>query len=98
MSVRLPAPRRGKLSYSSLPWCLPCSGYLFLYAPRFALGISDPIHVMQRGMSESGYNLEVKIPPRRADEDVFELARLYNGVFLPLKDREGASKPAEGQR
>jgi len=71
-------------------------GILFLYAPRFALGISDPIHIMQRGMSESGYNLEVKIPPRRADEDVFALARLYNGVFLPLKDREGASKPAEG--
>ena len=69
---------------------------IFLYAPRFALGISDPIHIMQRGMSESGYNLEVKIPPQRADEDVFALARLYNGVFLPLKDREGASRPAEG--
>jgi hypothetical protein len=69
---------------------------LFLYAPRFALGISDPIHVMQRGMSESAYNLEVKIPPQRADEDVFALAGLYNSVFLPLKDRESAGKPSEG--
>jgi len=32
----------------------------------------------------------VKIPPRQADDDVFELARLYNGVFLPLKDRGSA--------
>lgn len=71
-------------------------GYLFLYAPRFALGISDPIHIMRRGMEESNYNLEVKIPPERAEDDVFDLARLYNGVFLPLKDREGAGKEAEG--
>ncbi len=70
-------------------------GILFLYAPRFALGISDPIHIMQRGMSESAYNLEVKIPPQRADEDVFALAALYNSVFLPLKDRESAGKPSE---
>jgi hypothetical protein len=71
-------------------------GFLFLYAPRFALGISDPIHIMQRGMAESSYNLEVKIPPERAEDDVFALARLYNSVFLPLKDREGAGKEAEG--
>ncbi len=66
--------------------------FLLLYAPRFALGISDPVHVMKRGLSESDYNLEVKIPQRRADDDVFELAHLYNTVFLPLKDRQG---PAE---
>jgi hypothetical protein len=69
-------------------------GILFLYAPQFALGISDPIHIMQRGMSESAYNLEVKIPPQRADEDVFALAVLYNSVFLPLKDRESAGTPS----
>ena len=72
--------------------------WLFLYSPRFALGISDPLHVMRRGMKESGYNLEVKIPQRAAeDDDVFELARLYNSVFLPLKDREsdaGEQAPA----
>jgi hypothetical protein len=64
--------------------------YLLLYSPRFALGITDPIHVMKRGMEESGYNLEVKIPPRQADDDVFELGRLYNSIFLPLKDRVSA--------
>ncbi len=66
--------------------------YLVLYSPRFALGITDPIHVMKRGMEESAYNLEVRIPPRQADDDVFELARLYNSVFLPLKDRGSAAE------
>jgi hypothetical protein len=51
--------------------------------------ISDPIHVMKRGMSESDYNLEVRIPAEHADDDVFELAALYNSVYLPLKDRLG---------
>ncbi len=65
-------------------------GYLLLYAPRFALGITDPLYVMKRGMSEPGYNLQVKIPTGNADDDVFQLAALYNSVYLPLKDREHA--------
>ena len=64
--------------------------FLFIYAPRFALQISDPIHVMKRGMAENDYNLEVRIPPRHAADDVFELAALYNSVYLPLKDRLGS--------
>jgi hypothetical protein len=63
--------------------------FLIIYAPRFALQISDPIHVMKRGMAENDYNLEVRIPPRNAADDVFELAALYNSVYLPLKDRLG---------
>jgi len=66
--------------------------YLFIYSPRFALGITDPIHVMKRGMEEASYNLEVKIPARQADDDVFELARLFNTVFLPLKDRDAGKE------
>jgi hypothetical protein len=73
-------------------------GFIFLYAPRFALGISDPIHVMRRGLSEPGYNLEVRIPEENAGEDVFELAALYNGVYLPLKDRESAEPGETGLR
>ncbi len=64
--------------------------FLFIYAPRFALRISDPIHVMKRGMAEEDYNLEVHIPPDQAGDDVFELASLYNSVYLPLKDRLGS--------
>jgi hypothetical protein len=70
--------------------------FLFLYAPRFALGISDPVHVMRRGLAESDYNLEVKIPARSAHDDVYELAHLYNTVFLPMKDREGSASDVPG--
>jgi hypothetical protein len=86
------AAREGMVFFVAV--ILTVLGFLFLYAPRFALGITDPIHVMRRGMEESGYNLEVKIPPARAEDDVFKLAALYNGVFLPLKDREGGGSDA----
>jgi hypothetical protein len=42
---------------------------------------------MRRGLEETDYNLEVKVPARYQGDDVFELARLYNEKYLPLKDR-----------
>lgn len=70
--------------------------FLFLYSPHFAMTVSDPIHVMRRGMSEKNYSLEVKIPAEYRDDDVYHLAREYNRVFLPMKDRENASDDGEG--
>ena len=61
--------------------------YLLLYSPHFALTVSDPIHVMKRGLSEKDYNLEVRVPDRFQTDDIFETASLYNEVYLPLKDR-----------
>ena len=66
--------------------------FLFIYAPRFAMQISDPIHVMRRGLAERDYNLEVLIPKGRDADDIFELATLYNTVYLPLKDRAGGGE------
>lgn len=60
--------------------------YLIIYSPNFALTVSDPIHVMRKGLQEKNYNLEVKIPGKYQNEDVFQLAKLYNENFLPLKD------------
>lgn len=61
--------------------------YLLIYSPHFALTVTDPIHVMRSGLEETDYNLEVKVPARYQGDDVFELARLYNEKYLPLKDR-----------
>ncbi|GAG80519.1 unnamed protein product, partial [marine sediment metagenome] len=66
--------------------------YLFIYSPQFALTVSDPIHVMRKGMDEKGYNLEVKIPEKFQEDDVYQLAKLYNERFLPLKDRAHADE------
>jgi hypothetical protein len=60
---------------------------LFYYSPHFALTVSDPIHIMRRGFSEKGYNLAIRIPKRFEDDDVYRLAKLYNEIYLPLKDR-----------
>ena len=59
--------------------------FLLYYSPHFAITVSDPIHVMVRGMTEKNYNLEVKELPRYAQDDVFLLAKAYNEKFLPLK-------------
>jgi hypothetical protein len=61
--------------------------YLLIYSPHFALTVSDPIHVMRRGLEETNYNLEVKIPQKYQSDDVFQMAELYNEKYLPLKDR-----------
>lgn len=68
--------------------------YLLIYSPHFALTISDPIHVMRRGLEETNYNLEVKIPQKYEADDVFQMASLYNEKYLPLKDR---TQSKEGQ-
>ena len=61
--------------------------FLFIYSPHFALTISDPIHIMRRGLQEEDYNLEVKISEKYQDDDVYQLTRLYNEKYLTLKAR-----------
>lgn len=68
---------------------------MFLYSPHFAITISDPVHIMRRGMDERGYNLEILIPSEYRDDDIYRLARLYNEVYLPMKDRENATSEPE---
>ena len=62
-------------------------GYLLGYAPHFAMTVSDPIHVMCRGLNESHYDLEVRIPDVYGSDEVYRLGRLYNEVYLPMKER-----------
>ncbi|HKJ86123.1 MAG TPA: hypothetical protein VKA06_08605, partial [Spirochaetia bacterium] len=71
------------------------AAFLFYYSPHFALTVSDPLHVMRRGMNEKGYNLEVKIPSLYRDDEVYRLAKLHNEVYLPLKDRSGSGTEGE---
>lgn len=61
--------------------------FLFSYSPHFAITVSDPLSIMKNGMSEHDYNLEVKIPPFYREDEVFQLARLFNEHYLPFKDR-----------
>jgi len=63
--------------------------FLLYYSSHFAITVSDPLLIMRRGFSEPGYKLEVKIPERYRDDDLFRLAKLYNEEYLPLKERMG---------
>lgn len=69
--------------------------FMFYYSPHFALTVSDPLHIMRRGMSEKGYNLEIKIPPLYEEDEVYRLGQLFNEVYLPLKDRTSAADEPE---
>ena len=62
-------------------------GFLAYYSPHFALTVTDPIHVMSRGMKERNYNFEVKTGGL-LDDDVCGLSKAYNEIFLPMKGRE----------
>ena len=66
--------------------------FLVYYSPHFAITVSDPIHVMRRGFEEPSYNLEVRVPDQYIDDDIFKLAKLYNEVYLPMKDRTTAEE------
>lgn len=65
---------------------------MLIYSPHFAMTVSDPIHVMRRGLAEKNYRLEVRVPWQYRTDDVYRLAREYNRVYLPMKDRESASE------
>ncbi|MFP4375649.1 MAG: ion transporter [Spirochaetales bacterium] len=68
--------------------------FMFYYSPHFALTVSDPIHIMKRGLGESSYNLEVKTPAHYEHDEVYELGELYNEVYLPMKDRATSQQTA----
>ena len=64
---------------------------LVYYSPHFALTVTDPIQVMRKGIEDDSYNLEVKIPKRYKEDDIYQLADAYNRIFLPMKDRSRGS-------
>jgi hypothetical protein len=67
--------------------------FLFFYSPHFAMTISDPIHVLKRGLGEAGYNLQVRIDNEYSKDEIFELAAIYNESYLPEKQRSSNPKP-----
>jgi hypothetical protein len=69
------------------------AGLFGFYAPHFTRVVTDPLEVMRRGLAEDGFNLQVRVPEDRREEEVFRLAREYNERWLPLKDRDRRGEP-----
>lgn len=60
---------------------------MLFYSPHFAITVTDPVNIMIKGFRDSSYNLEVLIPKDLSEDDIFQLAKLYNEEYLPLKAR-----------
>lgn len=68
---------------------------MLFYSPHFAMTVSDPVFVMLKGMLDKNYNLEVDIPRRYREDDIFRLSSEYNDKYLTMKARE-ESESGEG--
>ena len=60
---------------------------MFFYSRIFVQQITDPIYVMKQGFRDWDYNLAVKDSDHFHNEEVFQLARLFNSKWLPLKNQ-----------
>ena len=60
--------------------------------------VTDPIHVMKEGFKKGDYNLQVLIQKEYDEDEIFDLAKLFNEKYLPmkLKDKEEGQAETEG--
>ena len=70
---------------------------MVFYSAHFAQTISDPVYVVKRGLKEKSYAYTAKINPHYKNDEVFELAEIYNTQWLPFKLRiySGKSGPKQ---
>jgi len=58
---------------------------IIIYTKLFAQSISDVVHVMNLGFRKKNYNLNVIIPERMENHEIFKLAEFYNDSYIPAK-------------
>lgn len=88
LSYRSADAEHAKLNLLILCGILAMVGaYMFVYTREMAQTIADPIFVMNKGIREWEYNLEVRVAPSFEDEEVFQLARAYNNRWLAIKNQ-----------
>ncbi len=62
--------------------------FMLIYTRHFVQTISDIIHIINRGIREKDYNLQVKIRKEFSEHEIFKLAEYYNDIYLPEKLRK----------
>lgn len=60
---------------------------MLLYTPIFAQQIADPIFIMDKGLRQWDYNLEVRVDQDHSHEEISHLARAYNERWLTIKNQ-----------
>lgn len=74
--------------------CAIILSFMFIYSRHFVQNVTDVLHVMRKGTTEDGFNLEVAIRADFADDEIFQLAQTYNDKILPEKMRQKAANTA----
>jgi hypothetical protein len=70
--------------------CAVILSFMFIYSRHFVQNVTDVIHVLNRGISEDAFTLEVAIREDFANDEIFQLARNYNEILLPEKMKKRA--------
>jgi len=65
--------------------------FMFVYSRHFVQNVTDVVHVMQKGISDADFNLEVSIRKDFEHDEIFVLAKSYNEVLLPEKMKNKAT-------
>lgn len=71
--------------------CAIILSFMFVYSRHFVQNVTDVVHVMQKGITDPNFNLEVSIRKDFEHDEIFELAKSYNEVILPDKMKSKAS-------
>jgi hypothetical protein len=65
---------------------------MIFYSEKFVRNISDVIHILNRGFRKKEYNLQVKIPEKYKDHEIYNLALFYNNAYLPAKMKKNMAR------
>jgi hypothetical protein len=59
--------------------------FMFVYSRHFVQNVTDVVHIIQKGINDPNFNLEVSIRKDFEHDEIFELAKSYNETLLPEK-------------
>lgn len=71
--------------------CAIILSFMFIYSRHFVQNVTDVVHVMQKGVTDPNFNLEVTIREDFAHDEIYVLAQSYNDTLLPEKMKNKAS-------
>ena len=72
--------------------------FMTFYTRHFVQNVTDVVHIMDKGFRDTDFLLEVKVREEFEEDEIYQLAHIYNEKYLPLKvkDQEQSSETDTG--
>ena len=70
---------------------------MLMYTRVFAQQVADPIFIMDKGLRQWEYNLEVHVDKNHPHDEINELATVYNNRWLTIKNQIRAYRKSRNQ-